>query len=66
MATDFKVILKNKANLASLTFPYSVKVELGTANSFKVSYYEDEDHSGTLKTITRPRYTFDVYATPNK
>lgn len=66
MATDFKVILKNKENLGTLTFPYSVKVELATANAWKVSYYDDADHSGTLKTITRPRYTFDIYGLPNK
>lgn len=65
MATDFKVLLKHKTSLGTTTIPYAVKVEKGSTH-YTVSYYDDADHSGTLKTIQRPTRTFDVYATPKR
>lgn len=65
MATDFKVICKNKIGIGHITFPYSVKIQ-NSSNEYVIQYYDAADHSGALRTVNRPKLSFEVYAIPNK
>ena len=65
MATDFKVIRKNRNGVGYVTYPYAVKVQK-SGNGCNISYYDDANHSGTLKTAYVSYSVHDIYGTPKK